>query len=988
VSAEIHRPVIGQAKQLWRERRMRICRVILATLLVFAGIGASAMAQQTGSIRGTVTDPSGAVLRGAQVEIGNKGITESTDQQGAFFRSALPPGRYEVRVSYVGFKTLPETVTVVAGKTATVNAELHLASRRQSVIVTAARAGGEAQAINTERSAPTIVNVMPKQVIRSLPNQNVADAAGRLPNVSLDRDEGAGKYIEVRGLAPEFTHATLDGIDLATTKAATRQFKFSIVPADAVESIQLHKTLQADMAGSGIGGSVDLETMMPTNRPDYSFGIDGGYMPIINGRGRTEEDGTYGKRFGASKKLGFLVSGSWDYNGRGIDDIEPVPDLATLPSGKTEKWFDGMDIRQYAFDRVHWGLNGDLDYRIHNGDIFMKGLFADFKDNDDKWIYTLNDNSNVNLLSDGPGNGGTPGLEIPYNNSDDESVSALILGGNQALGTTWYSWNLSASRSIETGGSTADPQFSYVGPGNSNCEYSQGTTTNEYLPQWSSSCYQEAYNTANWAIDNNSDIERDGGQASQLNLEATGTFGKTYNIGQHAARFQFGGTARNVNKYQDLYAVDYAAPDGVTIPLTTFPKDHTDNHFYLGGKYPLGYLASGPAINKWFNSHINQLVVIGNTKGVDPDIFHMTEPVYAGYLMNTIDLSDHLRFYAGLRVEHTYNGVHNFTVLDSSDPNVVCPNSTCVIPNSFSGSYTTVLPSASLNYGFDSNNQLRLVYSRGLSRPDYSDIAQALTWTRSGNGARKGSVTLGNQNLLAETGDDFDVLYAHYFKAFGMFSAGTFYKYLRNPIVTQSGLFQNYLPPGAPSTDKGTWAYQQPINAGHAWVTGFEMSYIQHFTNLSGAWRGLGLDANYGHNWSGISNIPGRSDHPPLQRTDPNAFNITPTYDYGRLSTAVGLTYNEANIQAYQYTDGMGGGVKGPLSDVYFYTHFQVDAQGSVYMGRGMELVVSGLNLNNEVFGSYQGSPEYMIQREYYEPTYSFGVRWNPAWKRRPERRR
>jgi hypothetical protein len=44
-----------------------------------------------------------------------------------------------------------------------------------------------------------------------------------------------------------------------------------------------------------------------------------------------------------------------------------------------------------------------------------------------------------------------------------------------------------------------------------------------------------------------------------------------------------------------------------------------------------------------------------------------------------------------------------------------------------------------------------------------------------------------------------------------------------------------------------------------------------------------------------------------------------------------------------------------------------------------MSLIVSGLNLNNEVFGFYQGSSQYMIQREYYQPTYSFGLRWSPS---------
>lgn len=110
----------------------------------------------------------------------------------------------------------------------------------------------------------------------------------------------------------------------------------------------------------------------------------------------------------------------------------------------------------------------------------------------------------------------------------------------------------------------------------------------------------------------------------------------------------------------------------------------------------------------------------------------------------------------------------------------------------------------------------------------------------------------------------------------------------------------------------------------------------------------------------------------------PNAFNISPTYDRGRVSLRVGLSYNQANIYSYQFADGTPGGVTGPLSDIYFYTHFQVDAQGSIRLAHGLSFVMYGLNLNNEVFGFYQGSPQYMIQREYYQPTIAAGFRWSP----------
>ncbi len=179
--------------------------------------------------------------------------------------------------------------------------------------------------------------------------------------------------------------------------------------------------------------------------------------------------------------------------------------------------------------------------------------------------------------------------------------------------------------------------------------------------------------------------------------------------------------------------------------------------------------------------------------------------------------------------------------------------------------------------------------------------------------------------------------------------------------------------------DRGNYLATQPVNAGSAWLSGFEASYLQHYGALPGFLGGLGLSANYSYIGSSTNGIPGRSDHPRLLRNSPNVFNISPTYDRGRYSLRVGISYNQASIYGYQYQDGTPGGVNGPLSDIYFYSHIQVDAQGSIGLRHDLSMVVSGLNLNNEVFGFYQGSPQYMIQREYYQPTFSAGLRWTPG---------
>jgi TonB-dependent receptor len=939
---------------------------------------------QKGAISGIVEDQAGAVLKGAQVTLETPVFNTVTDEEGRFYINDVAPGDYTLAITYVGFAKFSQSVTVSVGQVANVEAKLNLESQNETILVTAPRVTGEAEAVNIERNSDNLVQVMPAEVIRSLPNANLADALGRLPSVTLERDEGEGKYVQVRGLQPRLTNATIDGVNVPSPESGVRQVKFDAIPADMVESVQISKTLQPNMEGDGIGGSVNLITKVATNQPTISIGSEGGYTPIIHGRGETAEVGTIGYRFGPEKKFGALLGGSYDWNGRGINDIEPVPDIATFAGGQQVSWKDAMDIRDYQYFRSRWGLAGSTDYKISEAsNIYVRAFYSDFHNYGERHLYTLTDNTpgisvlapnNVgcatNSNSNSPSCGQPPTANAELRNPDI-GVSNLVLGGVHNLTTTWFAWDVAVSRSWYGNAPYGDADFGPVSTfTTSTCQYDPANTANEFLPRWTGACFSPISNPANFQL---SDIKRTLGTSAQLNIEASGSGSKRYHIGSKLATIEIGGRFRNGHKFNDGYNVKYT-PNG-TVPMTMFANHLTDPNYYLGGNYNLGYNPNFEDVFAFYNGNQGAFTTASNTQGVDPQEFDLIEKVSAGYFMNTIDLSSRWRFIAGLRIEATSEDVANLSFNTTTN---------AVGHFKFNGSYITYLPSAALKYAVTPNDNLRFIYARGLSRPDPDQIAQALDWTDNGNGSAKFQATLGNPNLRAETGDDVDVLYDHYFKTFGVFSAGYFYKFLHDPIVDK--LFnQNLTPPGGLS---GIYQVTEPLNAGSGWVTGLEVAYLQHFSSLPGAWAGLGLSANYGYTDSRAIGIPGRSlVHPNLPRTSPNVFNISPTYDRGRFSFRLGVSYNQASIYAYQYTDGTDplnpsatpGGLKGPLSDPYFYTHVQVDVQGSVRMNHGFTLLASALDLNNEVFGFYQGSSQYMIQREYYQSTVSLGLRWEPV---------
>lgn len=954
--------------------RLPLLVCVLALYAFFCGLAAPARAQtQAGSISGTLTDPAGAVLRGAQVSIPAKGMIVSTDQQGRFFFSGLQFGDYTLSVSYIGFQNLTKTVTVNPGTSTTVSLQLQVASQKQTVLVTAASASAQVEAVNEERAADNILQVMPVQTITSLPSSNLGNAIGRLPSVSLTRNEGEDQYVQVRGTEPRLNNTTVDGFNMPSEDPGVREFDFSAIPAGIVDSIQISKTLQANMDGDGIGGSVNLVTKTASDTPTYQISVLGGYTPIENGRPNTDNYGTWGRRFGASKKLGLIIGGEYTWEGTGINDMEPTPDLATLASGQNVGWFDASDLRTYMFHRPRWGLAGSLDYRIKPGStIFLRYLYSYYRDSGDKTVYTLFDNTpGVQLIA--PGNTGcantdpTTGATAPPCNTPprfyDQRENAKIyadsveLSGMHVLSNTWYSWSAAIGNAFYGDEPFDTANFTDIAP-TSTCQFNQPATKDYHLPQWSAGCFAEINSPQNYTLDG---IQREPGHNEQINIGLEGSGAFRWRVGGHLSTFEYGAKFRSMHEYANTYNI-FATNTGIT-PMTAFPNGLKQPRYY-NGSYTDGYNAFYDPVASYVNQNPTQFTYT-NDQWLDGSDFGIVEHIPAVYVMNTTDFGRGVRLVLGLRAEITTDSVHNLSFDQNGNAS----------PNKFTGSYYDLLPSVSLRLPAGPNSYLRTIYARGVSRPEEVDLAQPVTWSTNGNGSYKYTATLGNANLKAETGDDIDVLYDHYFKTFGVLSAGYFYKRLGLPIVTTQHPLANYQPPGGPL---GTYLVQQPINAGSAWISGIELQYLQHWSNLPGFLGGLGMNANYSYIGSQTSSIAGRSDKPRLLDNAPNLFNIGPTYNKGPVSMDMTVNFNQASIFAYQYSDGTPGGITGPFGDIYFYNHTQVDAQGGYALRHGLKLIVTGLNLNNEEFGFYNGSKQFPIQREFYQPTYSFGIRWSP----------
>ncbi|MGH9409191.1 MAG: carboxypeptidase regulatory-like domain-containing protein, partial [Vicinamibacterales bacterium] len=535
-------------------------RISLAGILLGLLVAPATARAQTGSavIRGRVTDSAGGVLQGAVVTLAPNGATAVTDKQGAYSIGGLPPGSYTVQVHYVGFDAFTKAIDVAAGAATQVDAMLSVAGHSEEILVSSERPRGEAEDINRQRTADNIVQVLSSEVITSLPNANIADAVGRLPSVTLERDEGEGKYVQIRGTEPRLSNLTIDGVILPSPESGVRQIKLDTVASDLVDSVEINKTLQANMDGDGIGGSVNLVTKTAGEHPTVMLSGMGGYTPIVGGRGVTQFGETIGRRFGSAHQLGVLIGSTYDYNGRGINDIEPSPTVTSL-----SPHYDAIDLRDYMYYRKRWGLTGSADYRLNNSsNISVRGLYSSFRNWGQKGVFSLND-------------GDVPSASLDWRRPET-AVSNLVAEGKHTMGLTWLNWDVSGARSWSLGGS-GGANFKWNGA-DPNCVDDPAATTDPNVPQFSASCYTpgptNTTDIANYVLTSWNPPTQ--GESVQLNLQGSTAVGKIYKVGQRFGTIEFGGKIRNGHKDNNTNSPKYTVINGVTIPVAQFAGAFAD----------------------------------------------------------------------------------------------------------------------------------------------------------------------------------------------------------------------------------------------------------------------------------------------------------------------------------------------------------------------------------------------------------------------------
>ncbi len=135
-----------------------------------------------------------------------------------------------------------------------------VSSEVDEVVISGVR-DAELNARQQEREKKIFSSVISQDDAGNFADQNVAESLQRLPGVTLQKEEGEGKFVSVRGLGPDFVTVSMNGNEMASASSDTRAFALDALPADMLGSIEVFKSLTPDMDLNSIAGIVNVKTV-------------------------------------------------------------------------------------------------------------------------------------------------------------------------------------------------------------------------------------------------------------------------------------------------------------------------------------------------------------------------------------------------------------------------------------------------------------------------------------------------------------------------------------------------------------------------------------------------------------------------------------------------------------------------------------------------------------------------------------------------------
>lgn len=810
---------------------------------------------------------------------------------------------------------------------------------------------GEQQAINAQRNARNIVNAVSADGIGKLPDRNAAEAVQRVPGVSIERDQGEGRFVAVRGLPAQWSSTTLNGdrIPTAEEETTSRATAFDFFPTEMIERVEVSKTQLPDMEGDAIGGNVNFVTATSPDERVAAATVAANYNDKAGTTGYSTNL-LYGNR-SEDEKFGFILNGSLWQRDWATDNFEPR-------RGSDGLGIYRLELRDYTGERTTHGINAAGDYRPNeNHKIYVRHQYGSLTD--DETHYKHRYRFDKNRIE----------LQHIFNELITE-FSSTDLGAEHQFENSTLDWKISqASNTFRYGCIPDCEDNSYFvvrfdqknigfqnlenrGYGNySYNEVDAGTTPADrpdtHLPDGFS--MDPTKTLLSWVEFYKVDVSEKDKVVAQFNYES--------NISDQLD-IKIGGKFREKNRTAEFADEFYQwnSQYGAAPSLADFTLIDQPGRFeYDTGKgsyaQDFSQVVSRADIVDWYSNNKEKLELVESESALISNgaalgrNFTVDEQQSALYLMANWELNDTWNFAGGVRLENTATDVHGLILIESTG---------VIQSNDGAKNYLSVLPSFNSTYQFNDDSDLRFAVSRSFARPDFGDLNPGGSYSEADN-----QFVSGNAYLNPTYSDNVDVIFSHYIGNTGVISAGAFYKEITDPIFKSIGKGE-FLG----NTDV---EFVRPENGENAKLWGSELTFSRQLDFLPGIWQHLGINSNITLMESEMT-IGQSNRTAAIPRQANEVYNLSLYFDNSIFAARIGMNHKGAYIVEHGSSSNF---------DTYYGENTSIDFSATYQINDNLMIFLDLNNLTDEGLQYYIGNESRPDQVEYYGRRGQLGVKVN-----------
>jgi TonB-dependent receptor len=931
------------------------------------------------TITGRVYDEAtGRSLRGAIVRVAGTNAQDYTHEDGRF-QVVVPAGQVTLEVEYVGLDRATYSVDVPKGGNAEVNVALTSGVLRGEDIVVRAAASGQALAINQQKTASGIVNIVSEEVFGPSPDGNIGYALQRLPGISVDTDQdGSPTGINIRGIEGDYNSFQVDG-NRVPTSGGGRGIGLAQFSGDGITTIEVIKAPTPDRDGDAIGGIVNVVTRSAFQRSGRQVSVDvGGIysdLPEKFGHAVTAQFsdlfsiGGGDRNFGVSATISSYQTDRYSLN-RDMDWVQVTPannPKLNLGQYSDPVWF--MESSHWEYDtRVTKTLTGNLnlDFRTDPFNSFYARFFySNAKRRGVKYETDVDIDTRFQDAASGrktyaeltptygrgtPGNSGSRGSRGWIGTEDDRETElySINLGGRHESPNSLLTYDLFYSKNRQT--TTNDNELSFVMEPDDPwllLEYhlhnpSRGEVTINEL---------SGRDPTDLSLVSEGELILNNSVRTEEVLSARADFERSFNLGSSVFTVKTGAkfyrSTPRFDQVTDAYSMDDAFPYAKVVT--------PNNEVIMGGpKYFDVIPANGIALLR-SDPGLFEREDADSLEDSYFEDYDASERTAAGYVMGTWRLGAHT-ILGGVRYEHVKwkNSNYQVSYLDEVASFTKAQQG---------DSYGHWLPSVHLRHELAPNLIMRESYNRSYGRPRLSELTAGRFVDEDGN------IVDGNARLKPALADNFDAQIEYYTPSGGLYSVAVFYKNVRNFSYTQVYNFMNLDAGGIPILDpEGDFEYEVPQNGSTAKNYGIELIARQRFSFLPGALRGLSASVSATFSDSEAT-YPNRSDARKLPVPGFSKFLFNASLEWAWRGFEIRGDY----IYRDDYVEGLGDSIE---TDEFYAAEKRVDVRAGYSVIKGLQLYASVTNLTDEPQVSYAGYRQFVEDASLTGRKFRFGLEY------------